>query len=506
MTKAKSSEVTAERFDLSCPFEVVCDHNMAEYYPEIRRVVSVWANPLPDSKFLSSGTLEFGGCVEFTMLYIGEDGSLSHLTCSCEYSERTALPEEIRGVSEASVDVYTVDTSFRVTAPRRVTLRAKLRARIISDKVISLTESVMEGEKPCDMATCRTVKSLRKSIPTVRRGFTSQTCNVSGEHKCALGTKILSCPGAVSISEVRARSGAATVRGDVVLKCLVFSENGGYSSQKIKMPFEEVVSDDTISEGDMILAYGRVASAAVKEDANDSGTFVADAEFDLNLKWMRGDSCNILCDAYSTSWSMANEHTDIPALSPLCCTSSPLSVSGTGKRSSRGETGEYLVDVDMMPRFEKVECEDGKAVFVGTVTVRAYIAGGGDVLCEEFSLPLKFETSCEDGCGEAVWWASASVCDAYGGLEGDGIAVNGELSVSVCAVRKNKISPVTVMQINKGEARYTDESELRVIYPDGGESVWSIAKACGADIDGVERLNGVCRTDLATKPVVLPLC
>ncbi len=505
MNKPKTNAVTAEKFDISCPFEVVCDHSMAEYYPEIRRVVAVTANALPDSKFLSGNTLEFGGTVEFSMLYIGEDGSLSVLPCSCEYSERAALPEDIRGVSEAWVDVSVTDATFRVTAPRRVTLRAKLRARIISDKEIPLAESVMEGEKPCDMAACRTVKALRDTVPTVSRGHCVQTCTVSGEYQAAAGLKILSCPGSVSVSEVRARSGAATVSGEVILKCLVFTEGGSYTSRKIKMPFEEVISDEGIKEGDMICAFGRCASAAVSEDVEGSGQFKCEAEFDLTVRWMREGECNILCDAYSTSWEMDSERCDIPALSPLCCAQSSLTVSGTGKRSSRGAAGEYLVDVDIIPKLDAVQTNGDKAVFSGNMAVRAYIAGEGDVALEEFSLPLKFETRCAEGVGEPVWWANVTVCDASGRLEGEGIAVSGELCISVCAVRKNKLSPVTVMQLRRSEPRYRGESELRVIYPDSGETLWDIAKSCGADIDGVERVNGISRRDVVADAVVIPM-
>ncbi len=505
MNKANTGALTAEKFDFSCPFEVVCDHSMAEYYPEIRRVVSVTANPLPDSKFLSGNTLEFGGSVEFSMMYIGEDGSLSVLSCTAEYSERAAIPEEIRGVGEVAVDVSCVDTSFRVTAPRRVTLRAKLRARLMSDKEVSVTEAVMEGEKPADMASARTVKTLRKSIPTAKRGFTTQSYSASAEWKWAPGVKLISCPGTVSVSEVKARSGAATVSGDVILRCLVFNEKGIYTVEKIKMPFEEIITCDGLMEGDMVCAYGAVASAAVSEDMEGSGAFKGEAEFDMTLKWMRPGECNILCDAYSTAWEIERECLDASAISPLCCTTSSLSVGGTGKRSRRGEAGEYLVAVDMVPVFESVTDDDGKAVFSGSLGVKAYVAGEGDVTLEEFSLPLKFETRSEIGAGEALWWGTASVCDASGRLEGEGISVNGELCVSVCAVRKNKVSPVTAVQLRKSEPRKTEEGELRVIYPDSNETLWDIAKSCGADIDGVERVNGASRTDTADFPVVIPI-
>ena len=505
MNKAKENNLTAERFDISCSFEAVCDHTMPEYYPEIRRVVSVTATPLPDSKFLSGNTLEFGGCVAFSMLYIGEDGSLSVLPCTCEYSERAALPEEIRGTAEAVVDVSLSDASFRVTAPRRVTLRAKLRARITSDKAVSCIESAMEGEKPCDMATCRTIKTLRRTVPTAVRGSASQTGSASGEWKAPSGTKVISCPGTVHITEVKAKNGAGVVRGDVVLKCLVFTDKGVYSSQKIKLPFEEVVSDEEIREGDEVAAYGRVASSSVGEEPEGSGEFKAEAEIDLCLKWMRGSECSILCDAYSTAFEMTPERKDTAAVSPLCCVSSSLSVNGSGTRSSRPREGEYLVDVDLTPRFEKAEISDGKAVFSGNILAKAYIAGEGDVTAEEFTLPLRFECRCDDGEGDVVWWADAVAVDSVGRLEGDTVAVSGEICLAISAHRRNKLSPVTVMQIQRGEPRGEREAELRVIYPDGGERLWDIAKHCGADIDAVERVNGISRDDEAKAPVVIPM-
>jgi hypothetical protein len=272
------------------------------------------------------------------------------------------------------------------------------------------------------------------------------------------------------------------------------------------MPFEEIITCEGLCEGDAVCAFGAVASASVSEEADGSGAFKGECEFDVTIRWMRGGECNILCDAYSTSWESECENTVASAISPLCCTTSSLSVGGVGKRSRRGDAGEYPVSVDMFPVFDSVAVSEGKAVFSGSIGVKAYVAGEGDVTAEEFSLPLKFETRSEDGAGEAVWWANVSVCDASGRLEGDGIAVNGELCVSVCAVYKNRISPVTEVRLKKVEnTKRSDEAEIRVIYPDSGETLWDVAKSRRADIDGMERVNGASRTDTADFPVVIPI-
>ena len=65
---------------------------MPDYYPEIRRIVTVRASVLPDSKYIHDRELETGGTLCFSVLYIGEDQTLASIPYITEYSQSAELP------------------------------------------------------------------------------------------------------------------------------------------------------------------------------------------------------------------------------------------------------------------------------------------------------------------------------------------------------------------------------------------------------------------------------
>ena len=130
--------------------------------------------------------------------------------------------------------------------------------------------------------------------------------------------------------------------------------------------------------------------------------------------------------------------------------------------------------------------------------VKVYIAHSGEVDCEDVSLPFKFEAALSGDAehadsipsGECVWSAHAEVTDIRARVDGGKVTVSADLFVSAEAARKTHFEPVCEAVIGD---RRPDGGEccIRVCYPRGGESVWEVAKRCGASLSEVERINKV---------------
>ena len=506
MNKSLPQMLTCERFNITDYFDAVCDYSMPQYYPEVRKIVSATASVLPDTKFLSGNSLEFGGNVSFNVLYIGEDSSLTSLVCTTDYSEKVTLPKEIRAVDETNINVSVSDCTIRVTAPRKISLKAKITAEVTSDTELPVSYTVTAGEKAADMSVRATVKTLQRKIPSMSRASATQSCSATGDFSVSPGTKVLSCPAVVNIRETVKKNSAVTVHGDICVKCLCFTDRGVYSPYKFKIPFEEAVHIDKLGEGDVICALGRVAALSVSEEGEASGNYKAEAEFDITCKCLKKYETNIIEDAYSTAWDITEQRCDTLPLSPVAHLNSSLSVNGVGKRKTRPEKNEYLIDIDLYPRFNKAEVIDGKAIFTGSTFAKAYIACDGDVICEEFSLPLRYECPAMTcGEGDIIYSAFCNATDSSARLEGDTIAVNGELSMCLEAYIKSALSAVTQLDVDCTSQKKNDTPCIKVIYPEESESVWNIAKKRRADIDSIERVNSVNRCDVTAEPVIIPI-
>ena len=507
LLKNEEAILYSSQYDLPVTGEGGGEYTMPDYYPEIRRLVSVSAKALPDSKFLSGNLLEFGGTIAFSILYIGDDGSLVCVPYACEYSGNSQLPSEPQG-GGAAIHVETMAESpqCRVLAPRSVSLKTRLRTRIMADaaNVYACRAADTDGERASaeDLATLETLPDM---VDTVKRGYTSATGSVSGELRERVGTKLISCDGTVNVTDAVAKKDAIQVKGDICIRCLALAPDGLYTILRGSIPFEEVMTAEGAEEGDAVTAWGRVASVSVQAD-EETGVIHMDAEYDLNGLWSRVTQVPVTQDVYSTEYDLEAQHSDLGVLSLLCCTNGTLSLNGSGQRQSKAGANDYLIDVSAQPVIEKVECKDHKLLFSGNCAVKALIASEGDVVSEEFTIPLKYELRTQDDVApqDIIWQAICCATDTSGRMEGNQIHAVVEVSIAAHAVQKTQHSPVTEAILDKYAKRDTEGSCIRICFPEAGQRVWEIAKRCSASGAEVERINKTKRDAVCDgKPLIV---
>lgn len=507
LMKNEEAILYSSQYDLPVTGEGGGEYTMPDYYPEIRRLVSVSAKALPDSKFLSGNLLEFGGTIAFSILYIGDDGSLVCVPYTCEYSGNCQLPSEPQGGSAAiHIETVTESPQCRVLAPRTVSLKTRLRTRIMADEanVYSCRAVDTDGER-VGAEDFDTLETLPDTVHTVKRGYASATGSVSGELRERAGTKPISCDGTVNVTDATAQKDAIHVKGDICVRCLALAPDGLYTVLRGCVPFEEVMPAEGAEEGDAVTAWGRVASISIQAD-EETGVIHTEAEYDLNGLWSRTKDVPVTQDIYSTEYDLEAKHSDYNVLSLLCCTNGALSLSGSGQRQTKTGANDYLIDISAQPVMEKVECKDHKLLFSGNCNIKALIASEGDVISEEFSIPIKYELRAGEDVApqDIVWQGICSVSDASGRLEGDRIHATVELSIAANAVKKTQHSPVTEAILDKYAKRNADESCIRICFPEAGQRVWEIAKRCSANGAEVERINKTQRDAVCDgKPLII---
>ncbi len=497
--------ITEEKFNITSVCEGGGEYTMPDYYPPVRKIVSYNALALPDTKFLSGDTLEYGGTLAFNVLYIGEDGALVSLPYTCEYSGKAQLPKEVKGTGEVMLDAAAEDIQCRATAPRKISLRARIRSVLSAFETKNYSVDITDGEGNGSHADRRSIQNLMETVPVMTVGSGSHAGSVSGKIEGKEGAKPVSCTGHIGINEVKCKKDSVFVRGDAVIRCLIFTKEGIYSSFSSKLPFEEIISAEGCREGDLCTAWGRAASVTVAE--TESGGFTADIEYDLDFIRHRPGELQITTDAYSTDWQCTLETKENHCLSSVCCANASLSLSGNGKRTTKPSQGEYLIDMTCEPSPLKAEEKDNKVIFTGNCKIRSYIASDGEVICEEMTLPVKYEASSRslDGDGDLLVTSHISTTDINGRLDGDTVFANAELCLSICCKKKTKICPVSKILLDKSSPIPKSGDEIKVFYPHEGEKIWNIAKKYLCDARRLEKSNGISINDASSgKPVLIP--
>lgn len=487
-------------FDHSLTTDCAGELTLPDYYPEIRRIVSACADALPDSKYLSDGNIELGGTVAFTVLYIGDDGSLTSAPYVTEYSQSIPIRGDFDGASD---DIFSVSTAENVVcrplAPRTISFKAKIKSQVRAYKKEDCSLTVKsDGDTPATSLMRHSLERLEDCLPTVKCKSLSTTGSLSGEIEATPGTKPIYCKGTVLIRETLIGRECIDVKGEVEISCLVLSGDGVFRTVRIPLPFEEHISAEGIEGSDIAAAYGRAASVNVS--AKDNGALLfAEAEYDVDVHVARPMEASVTEDVYSTLYSLEKIQEERNVASLVCLKNASRSVSGEGPRHHRSGEGDHVIYTTARVQGEKIEVHDKTIAFCGSCDFYAVIASGGDCITEELSVPIKLEFAVHNVplLTECNWEMYASPARAECRIEGERIFGKCELYIFAEAVRESKCAPVTGVSIVSTATSPVDRSTVSVFYPEKGKRLWDFAKECRFSISECESTNRVKRTDLS---------
>lgn len=454
------------------------EFTLPDYYPEVRRVISTLCRVLPESWYDNGDTAEQGGVVAFTVMYLGDDGSLTAVPLTTDYTVSIQIPK----TEENSSTVIAADTSAenvtcRATGPRRLTLRARLRTAVTGEQYVCAETAVTDASGGAVNAAEKiSVQSLEETISSMRRAIGKITGNVSGEMRERVGVKPVMCDGEITVNEAVLSDNTVTLRGDAVIWCICFGADGLYYKTSSKAPFEEKIplEGEAITGGNA-RGWGRCAAITVKD--SDDGVLTWDMEYDLECEAVENVPVKTIRDMYSTMWYENTVPGVCDSLSCLKCSNGRLTVNGSSRRSGNITPADYIIGSYGKAVCDRIDRTGTRMTATGTADIRVPVCGGGEVTEECIRLPFRYEWDCGgDGDGELIWRCDVSVIDSSARLEGDQIQVTAELSLSVFAALMHPERYVAKLELDRSKKTKPTEGTVRIYYPAEGESPWDITK------------------------------
>lgn len=473
----KDMRLTVPYINQSTVTECGEEFNLPDYYPEVRRVVSTLCRVLPESLYDSGDCIEQGGVVAFTVLYLGDDGSLAAVPLTCDFSSVIQIPSEGREDLVLSAGTAAESVTCRCVGPRRLSLKARLRTTVFGDCKTNAEPALADLHGDTVTAADRiSVQSLEKTLPQLRRATGKLTGTVSGEIRERAGTKPVMCDGEIMVSEAVLTDGGVILRGEAVLWCICFGADGLYYKTVSKAPFEEKISlvGDEVTGGNA-RGWGRCAAVSVKD--SEDGTLIWDMEYDLECEAAQNVDVSIVCDMYSARYNTNTVFGDCDALSLLKCHTGRLTVSGSGGRSGSITPGDYAIGSFGKAVCDRVERSGSRLILTGTAEVRVPLCGGGEASEECVRIPFRYECDCPfDGEGELFWRCDVSVTDSSARLESDRVNVTAELAVSLFAGLRTPTAYVKTLELDRTSGSTDGDNTVRIYYPEEGETAWDITK------------------------------
>lgn len=478
--------------------EITTEYSMPDYEPEVRRLLRVNAVILPPSSYVGSGTASFSGNVRFDILYSSPDGELCR-TSTTEGFELSAPLEKDADIDYsdeilAFCDVQPESMVSRVTAPRKMTLRCRLRARIRayghSMPVEKLTGDFDPAgiERRCGVADCA---SFAHAVSEIFDVSDDTEPTRQGE------LRVIGGEGTVQVSEAQATDGMVSCRGDVILRILVQSGDTSPYVLTSKLPFAENVEGDGFESGMACCAWGQVCE--ITAEAADGRVHVgasfqlcADAQENLPIPYTR--------DLYSAVREVTSTFGKVEFPHAVACRTGNFT-------QSLYEPPEHfdipadaeILDFSAHATVDSALCERGKWALVGETRMNLLFLTEGEYRTQEIPIPFRYEFDGECGEVESLF-ADVHMIGGRARMDGGRLAIDCEMGISfrLCVARD-----ATVLREATFGAEVPQNDECVICFPTKGDTLWEIAKRYHAPLSRLRALNHLDSDDALGEYVII---
>lgn len=465
--------------DRSLGAEAVGDYTLPDYQSEIRRILHVDQTVLPPSVYVGSDSVEVGGTVDYQVIYVGGDGGIYSAPLSGEYNFSVPFDRGNLQVEDvyALCSVCAEGVSTRVSAPRRLNVRSRLRANVrVLGKV-----AADDGVATEDSA------SLFKRIETCRSVYCESAVSelIPLNYSAPLTSddmRVISAVARVCVTDRDCGSDSVSCRGRVELELLCSAEESGeMSKMTADIPFEGEIDVESCSVGDVARVDGVLSEMTV--NVSDEG-IACDMGIMLQAHTFRPWEVSYTADAYSTSNQCTCRISPVRARHLLACANSNVTFS---ERVALADTaipeGAEVVDARCSVVMDKCAENEGRYAFGGNARFAVIWQSAEDVGCSEVNMPVRLEVS---GMGRGVpvsFDAHAEATDIRVRIEDSELRVDAEMMISADCMGEDVVG--AVMGAELGEMLMPRGSELTVCYPMVGDTLWEVAKRYRVSPDAV---------------------
>ncbi len=492
-TEREGAFATVQREGCYEPIVTECsvDHVLPDYMPEIRKILRVEARPHKGGKYADSEKIEFTGSCAYTLLYADGEGKLSSVILNADYS--FYCPYRSEKEPTAYCDTRVESTLCRLTGPRKLSLKSVLKSRVH----LLLPEELPCPKKEEGVEMLPFHSSCRRITPSEGHAV-SLTDSFTVEGVAAEELRPLLTDARLALREARADEGSVRVRGEAFVRILLAKEDGTPLSYPCRIPFDEEMAVEGASAAETVLADGQLSSIdlAISEGEGDA---TVEIHCDGELSFLRIAELPIegVSDAYSPLCPTRVKEKEISLCRIPGFFTGIFSVGGKGGLPE--EAALSIPDGEGSIASARVEIENNRAVLLGEIKARLLLENapreettGRGFSPYEHTFPFRIETDIRLPEGAAARFDIAcEVLYLRPRLERDGIATDAEISVKVLSYCEENFTFISEIELDR-EASYPRRAdEIAVLYPEEGESLWSIGKRIHCSPEALCRLNGL---------------
>ena len=473
------STIQAEKSGQNLFFESGGEFALPDYMPKVEKLLRTESKVLPPSRYVSSNEVIMSGNVLHSLIYVGDEGEVSATVLPTKYE--VSIPFASNGEeSEIFAQPILENANCRVSAPRRVNIRTKLRAKPC---IISKTD--IAPELPEDTSVIHMLWGEASHVETNVLRAENITVSENMEINAPSEARLIWCGANAAVTDVRVTESGVQVRGEVLVK--VLSTLGADTKMhKKKIRFEEFI-DGEFSRKSAVSAVAKVISTeAGREDGKDA---LVDIVISLELVADTPCTTDVVIDAFSDKVNAPVEYSQLPTSKLVMSRCGVYSASGSISKGAFVNLLEIL-DTSGEAVIEETKKEKGKLWMIGRCNLHSiYKTVDGGYSSAEYSLPFKLFWEA-DSNSEVDTNVQASLLSVKTRTDGENIACDMEVFASVRAFEKGEMRVLRSIDTDKAKDYKKNEYPLCLIYP-LGESLWSLAKKYHVSPEKLAKINSL---------------
>lgn len=488
------AELLAPTSDSYFVTEVSEEFSLPDYIPEIRRLLTVKTAVLPETRYVSEGQngsqLEYGGTVTYSLLYTDDEGKLCAVPLSSQYEAKASF----LGNGECLfVDTCVENTAPRVTAPRRVLIKTRLKSRLLSLDKRTVKEEIVPGSSAEEMYIERLTEKINGAIIN-----TGELKNIKISDRLTLdGGSIIRpiwCDAYLLLDEAVAGDGFVRARGSVFVSCLCETDTGIKMLTKSAPLAEEIEVEGARSE-DAARVTGRCTSLSISGDYDkDKGSLFFDVNSELMATSARNDEYLVARDAYSTKHEGEASYMEATSLALIKNTSSSFSLNESVQRKTRAKSECVCAICDTV--IEKQDLRGDSLTVLGKALISLILENSEAeplerYTVEDYELPFKHTISlgCEVSTPVSRIELSSNIksvrCDS------DRVSISMELYPSYTVLSERKHTLLQKLTLKKDTELENNSSCVRVYFPKGSDTLWEVAKKYHTSRGAIKEANSL---------------
>ncbi len=457
--------------------ECTAELELPDYLPKIRRILRLNASYLPLSRYRGESEEEYAGELRFSALYLGENGEVAaaKTSCDCRYS----IP-----LSDPSALLFPLSTvegeTVRPSGPRRLSFRALLRTGVSTLTPCPLPR-FEEGspellEKPFLYASFSEGESGEGSYEVSARaeGIGEEEARLIESHARFL------VEGAEASEEV------ATLKGRILVKSFL-SEGGRLWVTEGETPVSLSCAMPGLSEGDLLLPLPDCRAEETELAGGEVKTRVTLSCRFLSVKNREGSTVSdlyypgkqgrVLCEPLTPEHALGERSAE-----SVVETEGPLSAGGRSL---------WVLDCDGSAQLRSLALEEKEVVLSCELKAKLLLSGEPDsegrmtFFTEEITHAFRLSISTEGWealpddarCVRALCRLSLSGISAK--TDGEGYRLHATVRAHAILLAREEIASAVSYE---EEGTLPEREGITVLYPEGNESLWQIAKEMGVPL------------------------